>query len=40
MNWMGVEKVISELDWYGNVEFNEDNAGVFKPWNYENYSTN
>lgn len=39
VNWMGLEKVVSELNWYGRSDFYEDNAGVYVPWSYRDYET-
>lgn len=39
VNWMGLEKVISELEWYGKADFNEDQAGQFVPWSFRNATT-
>jgi len=39
VNWKGLEKVITELDWYGKADFNEDTggSGSYIPWTYKNY---
>ena len=39
MNWMGLEKVIQNLDWEGRVQYNEDNDGKYTPWTFMNYTT-
>lgn len=36
VNWMGLDKVIAELNWYGQTQYNEDSAGFFIPWAYTN----
>ena len=33
---MGLEKVVSELEWYGSAEFNEESALNFLPWTFKN----
>lgn len=33
---MGLEKVVSELDWYGKAYFNEENAHHYVPWKFVN----
>lgn len=39
VNWMGLEKVVSEIEWYGRAFFNEENALNYVPWTFNNATT-
>jgi len=36
---MGLEKVVSELEWYGRAYFNEENALNYIPWRFNNVTS-
>jgi hypothetical protein len=40
VNWIGTEKLLKQLNWYGNEEFNYFNGGNFKKWHYHNVTSN
>lgn len=37
VNWMGLDKVISELEWYGQADYNEESGqSKWVPWTFKN----